>query len=48
MVVLRNSFLDGDSYDVKRLKQIALNNNNTTTILTAVLLEGIMDILNKY
>ena len=47
MVVLRNQFLDGDSYDVKRLKQIALN-NNTTTILTAVLLEGIMDILNKY
>ena len=47
MIVLRNSFLDGDSYDVKRLKQIALN-NNTTTILTAVLLEGIMDILNKY
>jgi hypothetical protein len=47
MVVLRNSFLDGDSYDVKRLKQIALN-NNTTTILSALLLEGVMDILNKY
>ena len=25
-----------------------LLNNNTTTILTALLLEGVMDILNKY